>query len=56
MKVGCPKEMVAGEQRVAMTPDSVRQIQKLGYDCLVQSGAKPPGSMTPPMKRPALLS
>ena len=39
MKVGCPKEMVAGEQRVAMTPDSVRQIQKLGYDCVVQSGA-----------------
>jgi NAD(P) transhydrogenase subunit alpha len=39
MKVGCPKETVAGEQRVAMTPDSVRQIQKLGYDCVVQSGA-----------------
>ena len=39
MKVGCPKEVVAGEQRVAMTPDSVRQIQKLGYDCVVQSGA-----------------
>ena len=39
MKVGCPKEVVAGEQRVAMTPDSVRQIQKLGYDCAVQSGA-----------------
>ena len=39
MKVGCPKEMVASEQRVAMTPDSVRQIQKLGYDCVVQSGA-----------------
>ena len=39
MKVGCPKEVVAGEQRVAMTPHSVRQIQKLGYDCVVQSGA-----------------
>ena len=39
MKVGCPKETVAGEQRVAMTPDSVRQIQKLGYDCVIQSGA-----------------
>ena len=39
MKVGCPKEVVAGEQRVAMTPDSVRQIQNLGYDCVVQSGA-----------------
>ena len=39
MKVGCPKEVVAGEQRVAMTPDSVRQIQRLGYDCVIQSGA-----------------
>ena len=39
MKVGCPSETAAGEKRVAMTPDSVRQIQKLGYDCVIQSGA-----------------
>ena len=39
MKVGCPSETAAGERRVAMTPDSVRQIQKLGYDCVIQAGA-----------------
>ncbi|MAK17448.1 MAG: NAD(P)(+) transhydrogenase (Re/Si-specific) subunit alpha, partial [SAR116 cluster bacterium] len=39
MKVGCPREVLDGEKRVAMTPDSVRQIQKLGYDCVIESGA-----------------
>ena len=39
MKVGCPREILDGEKRVAMTPDSVRQIQKLGYDCVIESGA-----------------
>ena len=39
MKVGCPLETAEGEKRVAMTPDSVGQIRKLGYECLVQSGA-----------------
>jgi len=28
-----------GERRVAMTPDSARQLQKLGHDCAVQAGA-----------------
>ena len=37
MKVGCPLETAKGEKRVAMTPDSVGQIQKLGYECVVQS-------------------
>ena len=39
VKIGTPKEVEAGEARVAMTPDSARQLQKLGYDCLVESGA-----------------
>ncbi|WP_431324809.1 Re/Si-specific NAD(P)(+) transhydrogenase subunit alpha [Rhizobium sp. YTU87027] len=39
MKVGAPKEVLAGEKRVAMTPESARQLQKLGYECLVESGA-----------------
>ncbi len=39
MKVGCPLETAEGEKRVAMTPDSVGQIRKLGYEWLVQSGA-----------------
>ncbi|MFW2586683.1 Re/Si-specific NAD(P)(+) transhydrogenase subunit alpha [Sagittula sp. SSi028] len=39
MKIGTPMEVEAGENRVAMTPDSARQLQKLGYECLIQSGA-----------------
>ena len=39
MKIGTPKEVSAGECRVAMTPDSALQLQKLGYECVVESGA-----------------
>ena len=39
MKVGCPKELLADEKRVAMTPDSARQLIKLGYECVVETGA-----------------
>ena len=39
MRIGALKETVAGEQRVAMTPDSALQIQKLGHECFIQSGA-----------------
>ncbi len=39
MKIGTPKEVSAGEARVAMTPDSALQLQKLGYKCVVESGA-----------------
>ncbi len=39
MRIGAPKESFAGESRVAMTPDSALQLQKLGYECLIESGA-----------------
>ena len=39
MKIGSPKEVITGESRVAMTPDSALQLQKLGYECLVETGA-----------------
>ncbi|KAE9629635.1 Re/Si-specific NAD(P)(+) transhydrogenase subunit alpha [Parasedimentitalea maritima] len=39
MKIGTPKEIFKGEARVAMTPDSARQLQKLGYDCAIETGA-----------------
>ena len=39
MIIGTPKEISADEKRVAMTPDSALQLQKLGYECMVQSGA-----------------
>ncbi|WP_284262316.1 Re/Si-specific NAD(P)(+) transhydrogenase subunit alpha [Roseicyclus amphidinii] len=39
MKIGAPKEIEPGEARVAMTPDSALQLQKLGYDCVIEAGA-----------------
>ncbi|MFQ3355063.1 MAG: NAD(P) transhydrogenase subunit alpha [Paracoccaceae bacterium] len=39
MIIGAPKESFSGETRVAMTPESAVQLQKLGHECLIQSGA-----------------
>jgi NAD(P) transhydrogenase subunit alpha len=39
VKIGAPKEIEPGEARVAMTPDSALQLQKLGYDCVIEAGA-----------------
>ncbi|MWB78930.1 Re/Si-specific NAD(P)(+) transhydrogenase subunit alpha [Pseudooceanicola sp. 216_PA32_1] len=39
MKIGTPKEVFEGEARVAMTPDSALQLQKLGHECFVETGA-----------------
>ena len=39
MKIGALTEIFAGENRVAMTPESALQLVKLGHTCLVQAGA-----------------
>ncbi|GAA0580549.1 Re/Si-specific NAD(P)(+) transhydrogenase subunit alpha [Halomonas salifodinae] len=39
MKIGAPKESARGEARVALTPESAQQLQKLGHECLIESGA-----------------
>ena len=39
MKIGSPKEIFEGEDRVAMTPASAKDLQKLGYDCVIETGA-----------------
>src|SRR5210317_2063558 len=39
MKIGVPKENYPGEKRVATTPDVAGQLQKLGFDVAVESGA-----------------
>ncbi len=39
MKIGAPRELFEGECRVALTPDSAAQLMKLGYDCVIESGA-----------------
>jgi NAD(P) transhydrogenase subunit alpha len=39
MKIGAPREVMDGEARVAITPDSAGHLQKLGYDVAVEAGA-----------------
>jgi NAD(P) transhydrogenase subunit alpha len=39
VKIGAPREIFEGENRVAMTPDSATQLQKLGHSCVIESGA-----------------
>ncbi|MEQ8232970.1 MAG: Re/Si-specific NAD(P)(+) transhydrogenase subunit alpha, partial [Gammaproteobacteria bacterium] len=39
MKIAVPREVHAGERRVATTPDVVRQLLKLGFEVSVESGA-----------------
>ncbi len=38
-KIGVPKEIYAGECRVAATPDTAKKLQKLGFEVLIESGA-----------------
>jgi NAD(P) transhydrogenase subunit alpha len=39
MKIGIPKEIHKDECRVAMTPDTAIQLQKLGYTLAIEAGA-----------------
>ncbi|OLO11654.1 NAD(P) transhydrogenase subunit alpha [Chromohalobacter japonicus] len=39
MRIGAPRERAQGEARVALTPESAKHIQKLGHECVVESGA-----------------
>ena len=39
MKIGALREIFEGENRVAMTPDSALQLQKLGHSCCIEAGA-----------------
>jgi H+-translocating NAD(P) transhydrogenase subunit alpha len=39
LKIGAPKEIFDGENRVAMTPESAAQLQKLGHVCVIETGA-----------------
>jgi len=39
MRIGVPREIHAGEQRVATTPDVAAQLIKLGFDVNVEAGA-----------------
>ncbi len=37
--IGIPKEVFAGERRVAATPETAQKLQKLGFEVHVESGA-----------------
>ncbi|MEZ5974924.1 MAG: Re/Si-specific NAD(P)(+) transhydrogenase subunit alpha [Planctomycetota bacterium] len=39
MRVGVPSEIAPGEKRVALSPDGVAKLKKLGYEVLVEAGA-----------------
>jgi len=39
MRIGVPREIHAGEQRVATTPDVAKQLIELGYDVALEAGA-----------------
>ena len=39
MKIGIPKEVHAGEKRVATTPDVAKQLIKLGFEVAIEAGA-----------------
>ncbi len=39
MKLGVPRETVAGERRVALVPDAVAKLVKAGHEVVVEAGA-----------------
>lgn len=39
MQIGVPRELLAGETRVAASPSSVEQLIKLGFDVVVETQA-----------------
>lgn len=39
MKIGVPREVHAGEKRVATTPEAAKQLQKLGFSVALEAGA-----------------
>ena len=39
MKVAAPKAIVPGERRVAIVPETVTRLKKLGLEVLIQAGA-----------------
>ncbi|WP_429648852.1 Re/Si-specific NAD(P)(+) transhydrogenase subunit alpha [Skermanella aerolata] len=39
MKIGAPRETAEAEARVALTPDSALQLQKIGQTCFIEAGA-----------------
>ena len=39
MRVGVPREVRSGERRVAISPETVKKLKKLGFDVAIERGA-----------------
>ena len=54
MIIGSPAERSSSEARVALTPESAKQLQKLGHECIIQKGrwCTKLDFLMRPMKRP----
>ena len=46
MQIGIPAETLAGETRVAVTPETVKKLKALGHSLRIQSGAGVAASVT----------
>ena len=46
MQIGIPAETLAGETRVAVTPETVKKLKALGHNLRIQSGAGVAASVT----------
>ncbi len=53
MRIGVPREIYAGEKRVATTPEVAAQLIKLGFDVAVESKAGVPASFSDAVYREA---
>src|SRR5215213_4369935 len=51
--IGVPKEIAAGERRVATVPEVVEKLVKLGFKVVVQSGAGDGANFSDEMYRAA---
>lgn len=56
MKIGIPKEIYPGENRVATTPDAAEQLMKLGFHVSIQAGAGKKANFTDSAYRDAGIS
>ena len=43
MRIGVPKELYAGEKRVATTPEVSEQLHKLGFSVAMEAGGRQVG-------------
>ena len=45
-RIGIPREITSGECRIAATPQTVKKLQSLGFDVLIEQGAGEPAKFS----------